>query len=216
MANNSYTNARQLMVTEQIIGRGISEKRLIDAFIGVPRQHFVPEDYKNLAYSDRPLPIGFGQTISQPYIVALMISELHLMGNEHILEIGTGSGYQTALLSHLVTNVTSLEIIPKLAKKAILKIEELGINNVSVIISDGSLGWIQNAPYDAILVSAAAPEVPRPLLEQLSEEGRMILPVGSKDFQELEIWSRLKSGFKKTTGIPVVFVPLHGKYGLKK
>lgn len=203
------------MVDEQIIERGISEKRLIDAFINVPRHHFVSEEYQQFAYSDRPLPIGFGQTISQPYIVALMISELHLVGNEHVLEIGTGCGYQTALLSHMVAYVTSLEIIPKLAMNAIQSIEKLGINNVNVIVGDGSMGWIQNAPYDAILVSASAPKVPRPLLEQLNDKGRMILPVGSKDYQELEIWSRLKSGFKKTTGIPVVFVPLHGKFGWK-
>jgi len=216
MVNNDFKNDHKRMVNEQIINRGISEKRLISALSDVPRHHFVPEGYKQLAYSDGPLPIGYGQTISQPYIVALMISELHLLGNEHVLEIGTGCGYQTAVLSQLVADVTSIEIIPELAKSAAQTINNLGIKNVNVIISDGSLGWIKKAPYDAILVSAAAPEVPRPLLEQLIDGGRLILPVGSRVYQQLEIWSRSSSGYKKATGIPVAFVPLLGKYGWKE
>ena len=203
------------MVDEQIIKRGISEPRLINALMSVPRHHFVPEDYKQLAYSDRPLPIGFGQTISQPYIVALMISELHLKGNENVLEIGTGCGYQTAVLSHMAGDVISIEIIPELARTAIQTIKTLGINNVNVIISDGSMGFIEKAPYDAILVSAAAPEVPSPLLEQLVDGGKLILPVGSRVFQRLEIWSCNNLDYHKATGIPVAFVPLLGKYGWK-
>jgi len=215
MENHEFNNDHKRMVDEQIIDRGISDERLIHALINTPRHHFVPEAYKQLAYSDSPLPIGFGQTISQPYIVALMISELHLLGNEHVLEIGTGCGYQTAVLSQMVADVTSIEIIPELARGATQTINKLGIYNVSVIISDGSVGWQNKAPYDAILVSAAAPEVPHPLLEQLAVGGRLILPVGSRVFQQLEIWSRSTSGYQKASGIPVAFVPLLGKYGWK-
>jgi len=215
MEYNDFNKDHLRMVDEQIIRRGISEKRLIDALIKVPRHHFVPDSYKHLAYSDGPLPIGFGQTISQPYIVALMISELHLLGNEHLLEIGTGCGYQAAVLAHMVADVTSIEIIPELAGNATQTINNLGIKNVNVIIGDGCLGWVQKSPYDAILVSAGAPEVPAPLLEQLSEGGRLILPVGGREIQQLEIWRCYKSDFKKATGIPVAFVPLIGKYGWK-
>jgi protein-L-isoaspartate(D-aspartate) O-methyltransferase len=215
MNDNELNNALKNMVDEQIVDRGISEKRLINALLSVLRHQFIPDAHKQLAYSDQPLPIGFGQTISQPYIVALMISELKLMGNEHILEIGTGCGYQTAVLAQMVADVISIEIIPELARSATQTISQQGIKNVRVIISDGSVGWSKSAPYDAILVSAAAPEVPRPLLEQLAEGGRLILPVGSRVFQQLEIWSCRNSTYHKATGIPVAFVPLLGKYGWK-
>ena len=215
MENNDFFHNHLRMVDEQIIKRGISEKRLIDALMSVPRHHFVPDGSKHLAYTDGPLPIGFGQTISQPYIVALMISQLQLLGAEHVLEIGSGCGYQAAVLSHMVADVTSLEIIPELAMRATQTINSLGINNVNVIVSDGSVGWVKKAPYDAILVSAAAPQVPAPLLDQLAVGGGLILPVGSRGYQQLEIWRRSNTGFKKATGIAVAFVPLLGKHGWK-
>ena len=213
MENNDFIIQHRRMVTEQIIKRGITEEKLIQAVYKVPRHSFVPEEYKSFSYSDSPLPIGFGQTISQPYIVALMITELQLTGDEHILEIGTGCGYQTAILSHLVSEVISLEIIPELAERAKLSIASLQIKNVKILISDGSMGWIDNSPYDAIIVSAAAREVPEPLLEQLADGGRLVMPVGSRSFQRLEVWKRYQSSFKKETGIPVSFVPLVGKFG---
>lgn len=215
MENNDFIIQHRRMVTEQIIKRGITEEKLIQAVYKVPRHSFVPEEYKSFSYSDSPLPIGFGQTISQPYIVALMISELQLTGDEHILEIGTGCGYQTAILSHLVSEVISLEIIPELAERAKLSIASLQIKNVKILISDGSMGWIEDAPYDAIIVSAAARVVPEPLLEQLADGGRLVMPVGSRSFQQLEVWKRYRSSFTKTTGIPVAFVPLVGKFGFK-
>jgi len=213
MDTNDFNIDLKRMVEEQIIDRGISDNRLINAMLTVPRHYFVPEAYQHLAYSDGPLPIGFGQTISQPYIVALMISELTLMGHEHVLEIGTGCGYQTAVLSKMVKDVTSIEIIPELSRSATHAIEKLGIKNVITMIGDGSIGWRKGAPYNSILVSAAAPKVPLPLLEQLAENGRLILPVGTKGFQYLEIWTCSDATFHNETGIPVAFVPLHGKYG---
>lgn len=210
-----YENDLLRMVDEQIINRGIIDERLIRAMQIVPRHLFVPESHQHLAYSDGPLPIGFGQTISQPYIVALMISELRLTGNEHVLEIGTGCGYQTAILSHLVEDVITIEIVPELAQRAVNSLDQLGLNNVSVLSRDGSTGWEFAAPYDAILISAAAPEVPIPLLHQLADGGRMILPVGIQGYQYLELWTYANSEYQKATGIPVAFVPLRGKYGWK-
>lgn len=215
MKIDDYENYLLRMVKEQIVNRGIVDERLIRAMQIVPRHLFVPESHQHLAYSDGPLPIGFGQTISQPYIVALMISELRLMGNEHVLEIGTGCGYQTAVLSQLVEDVITMEIVPALAQRAAKSLDQLGLNNVSVLSRDGSAGWEIAAPYDAILISAAAPEVPIPLLHQLAEGGRLILPVGIKGYQYLELWTYSNSEYQKTTGIPVAFVPLRGKYGWK-
>jgi protein-L-isoaspartate(D-aspartate) O-methyltransferase len=142
-----------------------------------------------------------------------MVSELHLTGLEHILEVGTGCGYQTAILSQIAADVVTIEIIPDLAERARQTLNHLGIKNVTVIAGDGSMGWVKTAPYDAILISAAAPVVPPPLLEQLAEGGRLILPVGSRGYQQLEIWSRCNSEFQKETSISVVFVPLRGRHG---
>jgi protein-L-isoaspartate(D-aspartate) O-methyltransferase len=201
------------MIDDQIIRRGIADKRVLNAIRSVPRHIFVSEDYQHLAYSDGPLPIGFGQTISQPYIVALMVSELHLTGSEKVLEVGSGCGYQAAILAHMARKITTLEIIPELAKRAEHTIDQLKLLNVQVICGDGSLGCLKDAPYDAILISAAAPKVPEPLLEQLAEGGRLIIPVGSRGFQQLEIWSRIDKKLSSEVTISVAFVPLRGKHG---
>lgn len=201
------------MIEKQMIQRGIIEPRLLDAIRAVPRHLFVADEYRALAYSDCPLPIGYGQTISQPYIVALMISELHLTGTEKVLEVGTGCGYQTAVLAHLASEITTIEIIPDLLVKAERTIQSLQLENVRLFQGDGSLGWIMNAPYDAILVSAAAPKIPQPLLEQLAEGGKLIIPIGTRSYQQLEIWTRNGANFSMELNIPVSFVPLRGKHG---
>lgn len=168
---------REQMVITQIARRGIEDERLLEAFRRVPRHLFVPPEYREWAYSDGPLPIGRGQTISQPYIVALMISLLHLRGDERVLEIGTGSGYQAALLACLAQEVHTIEYIPELAQEATARLKALGFENVHCHVGDGSLGWPEAAPYHGILVSAAAPQVPAPLLEQLAEDARLVIPV---------------------------------------
>lgn len=201
------------MVEFQIRRRGISDERILQAFKNVPRHLFVPEDYLKGAYRDCPIPIGYGQTISQPYIVAYMISELELKPAYKVLEIGTGGGYQAAILSHLVASVVSVEIIPQLAEQARKTLKVLGICNVEVLTADGSLGYPEQAPFDAILVSAAAPQVPESLLAQLTDGGRLILPVGSRGLQELEIWTKTGTDFDVKRLIPVAFVPLRGKHG---
>lgn len=211
--NIDYDLELKQMIEDQIIRRGISDNRVLQAILSVPRHLFVTEDYQNLAYADGPLPIGFGQTISQPYIVALMISELHLKGSEKVLEIGTGCGYQVAILAHMVKQVVTIEIIPGLAERAEQTIKRLKLMNVKMICGDGSLGSHTDAPFDAILISAAAPKVPQPLLDQLNEGGRLILPVGSRGFQQLEIWTRKENNFSSEVSIPVAFVPLRGKHG---
>jgi protein-L-isoaspartate(D-aspartate) O-methyltransferase len=173
----------------------------------------VPEPYLNEAYQDHPLPVGEGQTISQPYIVALMTSRLELSGEEKVLEIGTGSGYQAAILAWLAKEVHTVERIPQLAKGAEETLKSLGINNVSVHTGDGSLGWPEYAPYDRIIVTAAAPAVPTELTGQLRIGGRLIIPVGVRWSQMLEEWERTEHGLEKRDILPVVFVPLLGEKG---
>lgn len=209
----NFETARRLMVEHQIRGRGISNPRVLDAFAAIPRHLFVPEEYRHLAYEDGPLPIGFHQTISQPFIVAYMTDLLDLKGDECVLEVGSGSGYQAAILSALAAEVHTIEMIPALAERAQKTLEQIGVTNVSVHIGDGSLGWEQAAPYDAILVAAAAPRVPPPLLNQLREQGRMVLPVGQHGSQVLELWRREGAKFSHTTLLPVAFVPLRGREG---
>ena len=201
------------MIEYQIIKRGINDDRVIQAMLSVPRHLFVPDDYLPYAYSDGPITIGFGQTISQPYIVALMISDIHLIGVEKVLEVGTGCGYQTAILAHLAKSIFSIEIIPELAEVASKNIKKLHLENTTVICGDGSLGYLNEAPYDAILISAAAPKVPEPLLGQLADDGRLVVPVGSKSIQNLEIWHRRNDKNYMKKSIPVAFVPLRGKFG---
>ena len=201
------------MVIHQIERRGIRDKRVLEALKIVPRHVFVPESMQDSAYEDGPLPIGCKQTISQPYIVALMTSLLRLEGEENVLEIGTGSGYQAAILAILAKTVHTVELHPQLAEQAAAVLHSLGYDNVHVHVGDGSQGWEPAAPYDAIIVTAAAPEVPKPLLNQLSEGGRLVIPVGPSYVQTLEVWQREGNQFTSERDIPVSFVPLRGKYG---
>ena len=209
----SYTQERERMIREQIVGRGVRDPRLLSALRSVPRHFFVPIEYRSRAYADGPLPIGEGQTISQPYIVALMSEQLALTGDEIVLEIGTGSGYQAAVLGHLARLVHTIERHVVLAKQARSLLEALNLTNVHVHTGDGSKGLPEYAPFDAILVTAAAPSVPRPLLDQMADGGRLILPVGRLEGQVLELWHRHGDRYKSEDILPVAFVPLRGEYG---
>jgi len=206
---------RQRMVDEQIVRRGLTEARLLAAMRAVPRHEFVPAEYIDYAYDDSPLPIGNGQTISQPYIVALMTHLLELRGTERVLEVGTGSGYQAAVLAHMAAEVHSVEILPELAGQARVSLNRLGLSNVHCHLADGSLGWPNAAPYDGILVTASAPDVPPPLLEQLADGGRLVLPVGGRLSQELLVVTRQGGKYERRTVLSVAFVPLRGVHGWK-
>jgi len=202
------------MVEEQLLARGIADKRVLDAFGKVERHRFVPEELRSNAYADFPMPIGEGQTISQPYIVALMTECLKLTGNEKVLEVGTGSGYQTAILSTLAKEVCSIERIEVLAKEATETLK--ACSNVKIKIDDGTLGWPQEAPFDAIIITAAAPAVPTPLTEQLKEGGRLILPLGQSFSQTLTLFQKKNGILEPTSVCGCVFVPLVGKYGCEE
>jgi protein-L-isoaspartate(D-aspartate) O-methyltransferase len=208
-----FAMKRQRMVDEQLRPRGINDPRVLAVFESTPRHLFIPEESRSWAYADSPLQIGFGQTISQPYIVALMTQLLYLTGAERVLEVGAGSGYQAAILAGLAAEVHTIEFIPELAERAARTLAELELTNIHVHGGDGSEGWPASAPYGAILVAAAAPHVPPPLLEQLAEHGRMILPVGRHGTQELELWQREHGTFEHEAIIPVAFVPLRGRHG---
>ena len=211
---NDFSHERHRMVVEQISSRGIKEPRLLAAFESVPRHLFVPQKSRFSAYDDHPLPIGFGQTISQPYIVALMTSLLELNGDECVLEVGTGSGYQAAILGLLAGIVHTIELIPELATHAEKLLGHLGHKNVKIHSGDGSLGWPQSAPFAGILITAAAPEVPQPLLEQLADNGRLILPIYNRwRGQSLKVLKRNNQEFVEQVITDVAFVPLRGKYG---
>ena len=203
--------SRHNMVEKQIVGRGLRDPRLLAAFESVPRHLFVREEDRYCAYMDAPLPIGFEQTISQPYIVALMTNLLQLAGNECVLEVGTGSGYQAAILGHMAHEVHTIEFLPELAARAKQLLCEYP--NVFCYLGDGSLGWQEAAPYDAIVVTAAAPKTPQPLLDQLKDGGRLVIPVGKRGYQILEVWTRHGNQFDCDEMIEVAFVPLRGKYG---
>ncbi|MCZ6529256.1 MAG: protein-L-isoaspartate(D-aspartate) O-methyltransferase [Chloroflexi bacterium] len=209
-------HARERMVKTQLRGRDIIDSRVLTAMGSVPRHRFVPDDLRRQAYADGPVRLEKGQTISQPYIVALMAQLLELEGEETVLEIGTGSGYQAAVLSMLVAKVYSLERIPELARLAAEKLRVLGYENVEVLERDGSSGLPEHAPYPAIVVTAAAPKPPEPLKEQLAPEGRLVVPVGSQEGQMLERWRKGKGGALSQERIaPVAFVPLMGEHGWK-
>jgi protein-L-isoaspartate(D-aspartate) O-methyltransferase len=201
------------MVSSQIERRGLKDPRLLAAFESVPRHRFVPENYRYAAYDDGPIPIGHSQTISQPYIVALMTALLRLKGDERVLEIGTGSGYQAAILGMVTDEVHTVEYLPELAAQADKLLKELGFDNIHVHVGDGSLGWPEAAPYAGILVAAAAPEAPKALLGQLEDGGRLVLPVGGRSMQNLEIWTRKGYDFESRIETSVAFVPLRGEQG---
>jgi protein-L-isoaspartate(D-aspartate) O-methyltransferase len=210
---DEYVEERERMVREQLMTRDIRDQKVLEAMRSVPRHRFVPPEYRHLAYSDGPLPIGQGQTISQPYIVALMTQLLELRGDEVVLEVGTGSGYQAAILARLAREVHTIERYPSLAEKAEKVLKELGIRNVHVHVGDGSKGLAEHAPYDGIIVTAAAPRVPQPLMDQLADGGRLVLPVGGRGAQFLERWQRRGATYHMEQIAPVAFVPLIGDFG---
>jgi protein-L-isoaspartate(D-aspartate) O-methyltransferase len=208
-----YQSLCDQMVREQIERRGVKDQRLLKALREVPRHRFVPEQISHMAYEDCPLAIGDGQTISQPYIVGLMTELLELKGGEKVLEIGTGSGYQAAVLARLAGYVHSVERLESLAENAARILAELRLSNVMIHLGDGSKGWVTEAPYDGILVTAAAQKVPKPILEQLADDGRLVIPVGSRMNQDLQVWQRKGDQFIHRSVLAVAFVPLRGELG---
>lgn len=203
-----FKSERERMVKTQIEARGITNPLVLDAMRNVYRHQLVPEELRKEAYQDRPLPIGDGQTISQPYIVAYMTNLLDPQKGMKVLEIGTGSGYQAAVLAEIVDEVYTVEIVEKLGKRAKRDLEKMGYENIHVRIGDGYAGWPENAPYDAILVTAAAPQIPQPLIDQLKEGGRMIIPVGQVgQIQELVQVQKVDGKIQKKNLLPVRFVP---------
>ncbi|MDX9703113.1 MAG: protein-L-isoaspartate(D-aspartate) O-methyltransferase [Candidatus Auribacterota bacterium] len=206
---SKFSDNRFKMVEHQIVRRGITDKKVLNAIRKVPRHLFVPDDMVKHAYTDGPLPIGYNQTISQPYIVALMTELLKLNGTEKILEIGTGSGYQAAILAEIVNEVYSIEIVEPLAKRAQETIKKMGYENVYIKSGDGFHGWPEHAPFDGIIVTAAPREVPAPLIDQLKDNGRLVIPEGEY-YQELRVYIKRDGYLEKKDIIPVRFVPMTG------
>ena len=204
---------RQLMVERQLKARGIFDERVLSAMGKVPREEFIAPELREHAYEDRPLTIGCSQTISQPYIVASMLQAAELRPEDHVLELGTGSGYQTALLGETVKSVVSIERHPELAQIARDRLSLLGYRNVEIVVGDGSLGYLPRGPYDVILVSAAAPQIPQPLVDQLEIGGRMVIPVGSRDLQDLVLVKKDEEGIRSVRLDGCAFVPLIGQEG---
>jgi protein-L-isoaspartate(D-aspartate) O-methyltransferase len=204
---------RQLMIERQLKARGIVDESVLAAFSRVPREEFIAIELRERAYDDRPLTIGCSQTISQPYIVASMLQAAELRPEDRVLEIGTGSGYQTALLAEIVSSVVSIERHADLAQVARERLSRLGYTNVEIVIGDGTLGYAPNAPYEAILVSAAAPQIPQILAQQLAIGGRMVLPVGNRDLQDLVLVRKHEEGLRHTRLDGCAFVPLIGQEG---
>ena len=214
--SDPFAAQRRAMVEEQLRARDIRDPRVLQAMLEVPRHHFVPAECAESAYCDEPLPIGHGQTISQPYMVAAMTEAAELTGTERVLEVGAGSGYQAAILGRLAHEVIALEIEPRLAEAAASRLARLGFSNVQILAGDGSLGFPEKAPYDVIVVSAAAQTVPPPLVEQLAAGGRLLIPVGPADSQEL---LRVRPAGKTFTREPLHgcrFVPLLGRHGQRE
>ena len=203
-----YATLRQRMVDEHLRARGIADQRVLEAMARVPRHEFAPQRYRDQAYEDHPLPIGEGQTISQPYIVAIMLEALSLLPTDRVLEVGTGSAYVTALLGELTAEVISVERHRALADSAREVLSSLGYQNVRVIVGDGSRGFAEAAPYNAIMVSAAAPQVPQEFLEQLAEGGRLIIPVGWEDSQQLQLIEKRNGQLRTSLRELCRFVPL--------
>jgi protein-L-isoaspartate(D-aspartate) O-methyltransferase len=215
MSEDIYLKLRQAMVETQLRSRGVREARVLHAMASVPRHEFVLPQAMDMAYADEPLPIGGGQTISQPYIVAAMTEALQLCGTERVLEIGTGCGYQAAVLAQLSRAVYSIEIRPELARSASERLQRLGFQNVHVHCGDGSLGLKEFAPYDAILLAAAAPSLPEPLLDQLNDGGRVIAPLGTEEQQQLVLLTRHGKHYDSQRRETCRFVPLLGRFGWK-
>jgi protein-L-isoaspartate(D-aspartate) O-methyltransferase len=208
-----FSKVRLKMVEEQIVSRGVKDAKLIAAMEKIPRHLFVEEALQSQAYSDHPLPIGEKQTISQPYMVALMTEAMLLTGKEKVLEIGTGSGYQTAILAELSEKVFSIERIRSLAIRARKLLYELGYFNVEIKIFDGTFGWMEESPFDAIIVTAGSPDIPQPLIDQLTMGGRLVIPVGDAFVQDLFRMTKTEDGIKKEDLGGCRFVKLIGKYG---
>ncbi len=208
-----YDAQRQEMVEQQLRARGIRDARVLEVMFEVPRHSFVPEEFRTQAYEDHPLPIGKEQTISQPLIIAISLQALALSGSESVLEVGTGSGYQTALLARLAGRVYSVERHRELAEAAQQVLHELDVSNVRVSVRDGTQGWSEHSPYDAILVSAAAPSIPHSLIEQLADRGRMVIPVGPPDMQQLLLVRKNRGATTTETVDGCRFVPLVGVEG---
>ncbi len=202
---------RQRMVQEQLMPRGIHEERVLAAMKKVPREEFVPQETRAAGYTDQPLPIGYGQTISQPFVVAFMTEQLQLKRDDRVLEIGTGSGYQAAILAELVADVYTIEIIEPLAKNAEATLKRLGYKNVHMKAGDGYKGWPDRAPFDAVIVTCAPDHVPLPLVDQMKEGGRMIIPVGGTGEQELYLLEKKSGRLEKRAVLPVRFVPMAGE-----
>lgn len=214
MINNE--KERNRMVDEQIAGRGVKDERVLAVMRKMPRHEFLPEAIRGMAYSDSALPLGEGQTLSQPYMVALMTESLKLKGSERVLEIGTGSGYQAAVLAELGEKVYTVERIKKLADKARATLDRLGYKSVAIKVYDGTYGWKEMAPFDAIIVTAGSPDIPAPLVEQLKEGGRMSIPVGDRYGQQLVTVIKTAEGIVTERSVPCVFVPLIGNHGWKE
>jgi len=212
----NFKKARERMVETQIAARGVHDEGVLEAMRRVPRHLFVDEALREQAYSDHPLPIAENQTISQPYIVALMTESLELNGAEKVLELGTGSGYQSAILAELADRVFSVERYPELAYRANAILQKLGYQNIIVRVGDGSLGWPDDAPFDGIIVTAGTPKIPQPLIDQLNIGGRLVVPVGDRFGQDLILVRRAAEGIKKTNLGGVRFVNLVGKLGWKE
>jgi protein-L-isoaspartate(D-aspartate) O-methyltransferase len=213
---HDLAEARALMVERQLRRRGISDERVLEAMGRVPREHFLPEDLRHLAYEDGALPIGFGQTMSQPFIVGTICSLLALEGDERVLDVGTGSGYQAAVLAELAAEVVTIERVAELADWASVALVEAGYEHVDVQVGDGSLGVPESAPFDAIAVAAAAPSVPPALYAQLADGGRLVLPRGSRWGQDLVLVFRTEVGPIESASVPCRFVPLVGVEGFDR
>ena len=203
-----FAAQRQRMVEQQLKPRGIKDQRVLAAMAKVPRQEFVPADERIGAYEDGPLPIDYGQTISQPYIVAFMTEQLRPKPTDRVLEIGSGSGYQAAILAELVTDVYTIEIIEPLAKSAEATMQRLGYKNVHIKVGDGYQGWPEEAPFDAVIVTCAPENVPQPLIDQLQNGGRMVIPVGERFAQQLYLLEKKNGRLKESATLPVRFVPM--------
>lgn len=213
--NHEFTYQRDRMV-RLVEGRGVSDVRVLEAMRTIPRHLFVPEHMRAQAYGDHALPIGAKQTISQPYVVARMTELLKVEGGHSVLEVGTGSGYQTAILSKLARRVFSLERISDLAHDAIDRMRQLGLENVKIQTFDGTVGWSDMAPFDRILVTAGAPKAPQPLIDQLRPGGRLLIPEGGRHQQRLVVYRKLRQGVRRSEGEAVMFVPLLGRHGWEK